>query len=160
MSWFIQILENLISVTELEEYLNSVVHPLWLFMIPVLLYSYWLFAYISWCAVSFMLYIYKKVNNHQENDVYSKFWDKPRQVIAQGFAIYGKIWHGYELIGMEHLPKGPGIVIFYHSLFLVGYSSFVAKVYKEQGRLCHSVIDHTLYNLPGKLFILKLCFFT
>ncbi|XP_034981495.1 monoacylglycerol/Diacylglycerol O-acyltransferase isoform X2 [Zootoca vivipara] len=54
---------------------------------------------------------------------------------------------------MEHLPKGPGIVIFHHSIILVGYTLFLTKVYREKGRLCHSVIDHGLYGIPGlKMF--------
>nr|XP_028594369.1 transmembrane protein 68-like [Podarcis muralis] len=153
MSWITQMLENWISVTYLEEYLKSVVHPLWLFMIPILLYSFWLFIYIFCCAVSFLLYIYKKMNNQQENDFYSKFWDKTRHIMYRCFDIYGKIWHGYEVIGLEHLPKGPGIVIFHHSIWLRGYCFFVCKAYEEKGRLCHSVIDHFLYKLPGpKMF--------
>ncbi|XP_077789137.1 DGAT1/2-independent enzyme synthesizing storage lipids-like isoform X1 [Podarcis muralis] len=153
MSWITQMLENWISVTYLEEYLNSVIHPLWLFMIPILLYSFWLFLYIFCCAVSFLLYIYKKMNNQQENDFYSKYWDKARHIMYCCFDIYGKIWHGYEVIGLEHLPKGPGIVIFHHSIWLCGYCFFVCKAYEEKGRLCHSVIDHFLYKLPGpKMF--------
>ncbi|CAI5779514.1 68-like [Podarcis lilfordi] len=60
---------------------------------------------------------------------------------------------GYEVIGLEHLPKGPGIVIFHHAIWLRGYCFFVGKAYEEKGRLCHSVIHHALYNLPGpKMF--------
>uniref|UniRef100_A0A670I2P2 Transmembrane protein 68-like n=1 Tax=Podarcis muralis TaxID=64176 RepID=A0A670I2P2_PODMU len=59
------------------------------------------------------------------------------------------LYSGYEVIGLEHLPKGPGIVIFHHSIWLRGYCFFVCKAYEEKGRLCHSVIDHFLYKLPG-----------
>nr|XP_028594367.1 transmembrane protein 68-like [Podarcis muralis] len=89
------------------------------------------------------------MNNQQENDFYSKFWDKTRHIMYRCFDIYGKIWHGYEVIGLEHLPKGPGIVIFHHSIWLRGYCFFVGKAYKEKGRLCHTVVHHFLYNLPG-----------
>ncbi|XP_033011127.1 transmembrane protein 68-like [Lacerta agilis] len=89
------------------------------------------------------------MNNHQENDFYSKFWDKPRHALAQIFELIGKIWHGYEIVGMEHLPKGPAIVVFHHPVILVGYALFFTKLFKETGRLCHSVIDHALYGIPG-----------
>ncbi|XP_060134179.1 transmembrane protein 68-like [Zootoca vivipara] len=48
------------------------------------------------------------MNNRQENDLYSKFWDKPRQVMAQGFGIYGKIWHVKYGIG-DPIPYDPNI---------------------------------------------------
>ncbi|XP_034981092.1 monoacylglycerol/Diacylglycerol O-acyltransferase [Zootoca vivipara] len=145
MSW--------LSFTYLEEYLSSMIHPLWLFLLPILLYSLWFYFYFVGCTISFLFYAYKKMNNHQENNFYSKFWDKPRHVFSQFVELVGNIWHGYEIVGMEHLPKGPGIIIFHHSIILVGYTLFVTKVYRETGRLCHSVIDHALYGIPGlKMF--------
>ncbi|XP_033011121.1 transmembrane protein 68-like isoform X2 [Lacerta agilis] len=50
---------------------------------------------------------------------------------------------------MEHLPKGPGVIIFYHSVTTTDYNFLVAKILKEQQRLCYSVIDHALYRIPG-----------
>ncbi|XP_033009940.1 transmembrane protein 68-like [Lacerta agilis] len=149
MSWFIQILENWISVTYLEEFLNYVVHPRWLFLLPILIYSLWLYLYFVGCAISFLLFAYKKMNNHQETDFYSKFWDKARQFVALLVELLGKIWHGHEIVGMEHLPKGPGIVILHHPIIVAGYAFFVAKFYKETGRLFHTVIHHALYRVPG-----------
>nr|XP_028594365.1 transmembrane protein 68-like [Podarcis muralis] len=141
MSW--------ISFTYLEEYLSFVVHPLWLFLLPILIYSHWLYFYFVGCVISFLFNAYKKMNNLQGNDFYSKFWDKPRHALARFVELVGKIWHGYEIYGMEHLPTGPGIVIYHHSSILVGYPLFVTKVFTETGRLCHSVIDRALYGIPG-----------
>ncbi|CAI5779510.1 68-like [Podarcis lilfordi] len=145
MSW--------ISFTYLEEYLSFVVHPLWIFLLPILIYSYWLSFYFVGCVISFYFNAYKKMNNHQGNDFYSKFWDKPRHALAQDVELINPVQKGYEIYGMEHLPKGPGIVIYYHSSVLVGYTLFVTKAFTEKGKLCHSVIDRALYGIPGlKMF--------
>ncbi|XP_077789136.1 DGAT1/2-independent enzyme synthesizing storage lipids-like [Podarcis muralis] len=158
MSCFTQMLGNWISFPYLEDYLTSVVHPLWFFVLPMLFYSAILvFWFFSSCA-SLLLYIYKKMNNHQENDFYSKFWDKPRQVMAKVVDTYGKIWHGYEVMDMERLPKGPGIIILYHPPFPINYLLFLTKLYKKTGLHCHSVIDHMLYWTPGMKMLCDVTF--
>ncbi|XP_060133800.1 monoacylglycerol/Diacylglycerol O-acyltransferase-like isoform X4 [Zootoca vivipara] len=96
---------------------------------------------------SFLLHIYKKMNNQQKSD--NKFWEKPRKLIALGAYIVGKIWFDYEVIGMEHLPKGPGVIVYYHAVTAIDYSFLVAKLFKETQRQCYSVIDHAIYQLPG-----------
>ncbi|XP_053252117.1 transmembrane protein 68-like [Podarcis raffonei] len=148
MSWFSQILENWISFSYLEEYWTSVVHPLWLLKLLILIYSPFICTVLSLWALSFVLHIYKKMNNQQESDV-SKFWEKPRKIIAQVCDITGKIWYGYEVIGMEHLRKGPGIIVYYHSVIAIDYSFLVAKLFKEAQRECFSVIHRGVYRLPG-----------
>ncbi|XP_033011984.1 transmembrane protein 68-like [Lacerta agilis] len=88
------------------------------------------------------------MNKQQESDVI-KFWEKPRKLIAQVYDIFGKIWYDYEVIGMEHLPKGPGVIIYYHAVTSIDYSLLVAKLFKEQLRWCFSIIDHAIYQIPG-----------
>ncbi|XP_060133799.1 monoacylglycerol/Diacylglycerol O-acyltransferase-like isoform X3 [Zootoca vivipara] len=151
MSWFSQILENWISSPYLEEYLTSVVHPLWLLKLLILLYSPVIAILLFLWAFSFVLHIYKKMNNQQESD--SNFWEKPRKRMALVSDIVGKIWFGYEVIGMEHIPKGPGVIVYYHAVTAIDYSLLVAKLFKETQRKCYSVIDHAIYQVPGlKIF--------
>ncbi|XP_060133795.1 monoacylglycerol/Diacylglycerol O-acyltransferase-like isoform X1 [Zootoca vivipara] len=147
MSWFSQILENWISSPYLEEYLTSVVHPLWLLKLLILLYSPVIAILLFLWAFSFVLHIYKKMNNQQESD--SNFWEKPRKRMALVSDIVGKIWFGYEVIGMEHIPKGPGVIVYYHAVTAIDYSLLVAKLFKETQRKCYSVIDHAIYQVPG-----------
>ncbi|XP_034981091.1 monoacylglycerol/Diacylglycerol O-acyltransferase isoform X2 [Zootoca vivipara] len=97
MSWFTQMLENWISFPYLEDYLTLVVHPRWFFVLLMLFYSAVLVLFCFSACASLLLYIYKKMNNHQENDFYSKFWDKPRHVMNQVVDTYGKIWHGIKM---------------------------------------------------------------
>ncbi|XP_061454903.1 monoacylglycerol/Diacylglycerol O-acyltransferase-like isoform X2 [Rhineura floridana] len=152
MSWFAQILKNWIPFPFLGKYLSCGVHPLWLFVPLVLLYSFYLGAYFSGCVTSLLFYIYKNKDKKAE-DFNSKLWEKPRQVVALLVDTVGKIWHGYEVIGMEHLPEGPVLIVYYHGATVFDYAFLVAKLFKEMGRMCYSVVDHKMYQLPG----LKLC---
>ncbi|XP_033011119.1 transmembrane protein 68-like [Lacerta agilis] len=148
MNWFSQILENWISFPYLEEYLTPVVHPWWLLKLLVLLYSPLICVLLFFWVFSFLLHIYKMMNNQQESDV-NKIWEKPRKFIAQVYDIFGKIWYDYEVIGMEHLPKGPGVIIYYHAVISIDYSLLVAKLFKETQRRCLSVIDRAFCRVPG-----------
>ncbi|KAM6453804.1 DGAT1/2-independent enzyme synthesizing storage lipids-like isoform 1-T2 [Liasis olivaceus] len=55
---------------------------------------------------------------------------------------------------MEHLPEGPGLIIYYHGAMVFDYVFFVAKLYANTGRIVHSVIHCFFYLIPG----IKLCF--
>ncbi|XP_033011122.1 transmembrane protein 68-like [Lacerta agilis] len=149
MRSFTQMLGNWISFPYLEEYLSSVALSWWFCNLLILPCSIFIIIYLFVCAISFVMYVHKKMNNQQETDFDSKCWKKPKQVACQILDIYGKIWHGYEVFGMEHLPKGPGIVIFYHPVCTIDYFLFVARLNKETERECFTVVDHFIYRFPG-----------
>ncbi|XP_053105486.1 transmembrane protein 68-like isoform X2 [Hemicordylus capensis] len=97
----------------------------------------------------------KKKNNIQE-DTTSKLWDNAKQIIANFMDTVGKIWHGYEVIGMEHLPEGPGLIVYYHGALVLDYSLLVARVYMQKGRHIQSLVDNGLYIFPGTKLALDL----
>nr|XP_034958045.1 transmembrane protein 68-like isoform X4 [Zootoca vivipara]XP_034958046.1 transmembrane protein 68-like isoform X4 [Zootoca vivipara] len=86
------------------------------------------------------------MNNQQESD--SKLWEKPRKLVALVSDIVGKICFGYEVIGMEHIPKGPGVIVYYHAVTSTDYSLLLGKLFKETQRKCYSVVDHAVYHIP------------
>ncbi|XP_077789724.1 DGAT1/2-independent enzyme synthesizing storage lipids-like [Podarcis muralis] len=55
----------------------------------------------------------------------------------------------YELTGIEHIPKGPGIIIYHHGVAPLGYALFAARYFLETGRGCFSLIHHIVYWIPG-----------
>ncbi|XP_028592776.2 DGAT1/2-independent enzyme synthesizing storage lipids-like [Podarcis muralis] len=149
MSRFTQMLGNWISFPYLEEYLSSRTYSWWLSMLLILPCSIIIMTYLFICAISFLLYVHKKRNNRQETDFDTKFWKKPKQITFQVLDIFGKIWHGYEVFGMEHLPKGPVLIIFYHPVCTIDYFFLIARLFKETGRECFSICDHAIYRFPG-----------
>ncbi|KAJ6662123.1 hypothetical protein lerEdw1_012588 [Lerista edwardsae] len=147
VTWFTLMLRNWISFDFLGEYLTDI-HVLWLLVPLILLFSVPYVLYFVSCIANLLLHIYKKKNNIQ-GDTSSKLWDKAKQAIAYGVSSFGKIWHGYEVIGMENLLEGPGLVIYYHGVFIIDYACFIATLYREKRRPCYSVSAPSLFWVPG-----------
>ncbi|XP_054841252.1 transmembrane protein 68-like [Eublepharis macularius] len=92
-------------------------------------------------------YAYKKIYNLPE-DVLRKEWNRPRYLVASVGTILGKLLHGYEVCGIENIPEGPGLIIYYHGALPIDYVFFVYLFFITTGRFCYSVIDHCLHHLP------------
>ncbi|XP_044862894.1 transmembrane protein 68-like isoform X2 [Mauremys mutica] len=63
--------------------------------------------------------------------------------------LYFVLLTGYELHGMEKIPEGPGLIVYYHGAINIDYCYFVSNLYIQTGRLCYSVVDHFFSKLPG-----------
>ncbi|XP_049681748.1 transmembrane protein 68-like isoform X2 [Accipiter gentilis] len=95
-----------------------------------------------------LLLIYQK-NSEVKADPLSDVWDSARKTIASFWDIYARIWHGYELHGVENLPEGPGILVYYHGAIPIDYLYFLSRLFLWKKRLCLSVADHFVFRLPG-----------
>lgn len=60
---------------------------------------------------------------------------------------------GYEVIGIENLPEGPGIIIYYHGALVVDYAFLVARIHIQKGRTINSVVHHFLTRIPGDIYL-------
>uniref|UniRef100_A0A8C3EMJ0 Uncharacterized protein n=1 Tax=Corvus moneduloides TaxID=1196302 RepID=A0A8C3EMJ0_CORMO len=96
-----------------------------------------------------LLLIYQR-NNEIKADPLSDVWDSVRKTIASFWDIYARIWHGYELHGVENLPEGPGILVYYHGAIPIDYLYFLSRLFLWKKRICLSVADHFVFRLPGK----------
>lgn len=66
------------------------------------------------------------------------------------FIVIPKLYHGYEIRGIEHLPtNGPALIIYYHGAIPIDMYYFVAKIYLKLDRLIYTVGDRFLFKLPG-----------
>uniref|UniRef100_A0A8C3TCT8 Transmembrane protein 68 n=1 Tax=Chelydra serpentina TaxID=8475 RepID=A0A8C3TCT8_CHESE len=97
--------------------------------------------FISICFfLNLLLHIYKRKNGLDE-DFSSKSWDNGRFMVASILNICGKLGHGYEVHGMEKIPEGPGLIVYYHGAVPVDYVYFICTLYTQTGRLCYSAVD-------------------
>lgn len=130
------------------EHLNYVVYLLWLFS-PLLV------AFILPGLVLFILYIniiilhiYKRRTDLKE--AYSNdFWDGARQVLATIWVGHARIWNGYEVHGLENIPDGPALMVFYHGATPMDFFYLMATVIVRKKRMFHVVADHFVFSLPG-----------
>ncbi|NXS56616.1 TMM68 protein, partial [Brachypteracias leptosomus] len=108
------------------------------------------FIYLS----NVLLLIYQR-NGEVKADPLSDVWDSARKIIASFWDIYARMWHGYELHGVENLPEGPGILVYYHGAIPIDYLYFVSRLLLWKKRLCLSVADRFVFRLPGLKLLLK-----
>lgn len=62
---------------------------------------------------------------------------------------------GYELHGVENLPEGPGLIIYYHAALPIDYIFFLARIFFLKNKLCcYTVVDHFVFKLPGDIYFI------
>ncbi|XP_042320607.1 transmembrane protein 68-like [Sceloporus undulatus] len=150
---FTSMMKDWISFTYLNEYLHCVIW--WLLYMPLILeLIFILMVYVAICIVSLSLYIYKKINNAPE-DKLNKIWDNPRSIISYMGSTLGKIVHGYEICGIENIPEGPAVLVYYHGAMTYDYYFFIFTFYRITGRFLFSVVHHFLFRLPGLKFLFE-----
>jgi len=76
-------------------------------------------------------------------------WDGARYTVAVCWKVHGRLWHGYEVSGLENIPEGPAIIIFYHGAIPIDHYYLLAEVLTSRGRLIKTVGDKFLYRIPG-----------
>ncbi|KAG3274148.1 hypothetical protein H1C71_019668 [Ictidomys tridecemlineatus] len=148
MTCLIHILEEWFGVEQLEDYLNFANHLLWVFTPLILLILPYFTIFLLYLTIIF-LHIYKRKNVLKE--AYShNLWDGARKTVATLWDGHAAVWHGYEVHGMEKIPKeGPALIIFYHGAIPIDFYYFMAKIFIHKGRTCRVVADHFVFKIPG-----------
>lgn len=63
------------------------------------------------------------------------YWNVARKFVAAIWDAHAVIYHGYEVVGMENLPKdGAALIVYYHGAIPIDMYYLVAKVCIEQDR--------------------------
>lgn len=77
-----------------------------------------------------------------------EYWGGARKASALCWDIFGRIWHGYEIVGLENFPKdGPALIIFYHAAIPVDMIFLPFRIYLKTGRMLHAIGDKFLFIL-------------
>ncbi|KAL7984303.1 hypothetical protein Chor_002873 [Crotalus horridus] len=142
------VLEEWTGVECLGEYLNYLIYLIWLFM-PLLIgfllpLVFLLLLYIS----AIIVHIYKRRTDIKEGHL-NDFWDGARQMLATIWYAHARIWNGYEVHGLEKLPDGPAMIIFYHGATPIDFLYLLATVLIRKRRILHLVADHFVFLIPG-----------
>ncbi|XP_071952293.1 DGAT1/2-independent enzyme synthesizing storage lipids-like [Antedon mediterranea] len=95
------------------------------------------------------LHFYK--SRHKLVDAYSKgYWDAAKVSIATFWEVQGKIWHGYEIRGLEKLPTDSGaVLVFYHGAIPIDFYYILSKVVLYKENTMHIIGDRFLFKVPG-----------
>ncbi|NXH29260.1 TMM68 protein, partial [Myiagra hebetior] len=142
------ILEEWTGVEHIGDYLSYAFYILWLLFPLVVVFVLPGVIIILFYVSILLLHIYKRKNELKE--AYSHdFWAGAREMLATLWDGHGRIWHGYELHGVENIPPGPGLIVFYHGATPVDYIYFSARLHITKKRSCTVVADNFVFRLPG-----------
>ncbi|XP_005111889.1 transmembrane protein 68 [Aplysia californica] len=100
-------------------------------------------------VTALMLFIYKqrmKLKAAYDRD----FWYGARKTVGALWIAQARIWHGYEVEGLENIPaSGPALIIYYHGTLPVDFYYVMATLEMERGQQIHIVGDRFLFHVPG-----------
>lgn len=111
-------------------------------------------------SCSLFLYIYKwhrrVILQAVSTDL--DFWIVGRKIMAAFWDAHARLYHGYEVRGLENLPlEGPALIVCYHGALPVDMYYLVARVMVERDRLIYTVADRFLFKIPGWAIISESC---
>lgn len=80
-----------------------------------------------------------------------------KRLMAAVWDAHGRIFHAYEVIGMEKLPhSGPAFIVYYHGTCPFDAYYFLSRHLIERDRFPIPVVDRFLFRIPGLRIILDL----
>ncbi|XP_033013758.1 transmembrane protein 68-like isoform X1 [Lacerta agilis] len=148
LTCLLYILEGWTGVEHLDEYLSYLAYLTWLFapllvafLLPAIIL---ILVYVS----IFILHIYK-LRTHLKEVYANDFWDGARLTVTTMWYVHARIWNGYELHGLEKIPDGPALFVFYHGATPLDFFYFVSAVLAKKKKFIHVVADHFVFSLPG-----------
>ncbi|XP_066481182.1 DGAT1/2-independent enzyme synthesizing storage lipids-like [Tiliqua scincoides] len=132
----------------LENYLAFMPYQLGLLVTLIILYFPVIAVLFVIYAVAVVVYTCKKIYKLPDDpDIES--WRIPSQILTSVINMLGKVWHGYEVFGMDNIPKGPAVLVYYHGALASDYFFFVSTFLSTRGRLIRSVVERLFSHLPG-----------
>lgn len=79
-------------------------------------------------------------------------------MISAIWDAHARLYHGYEVHGLENLPvNGPALIVYYHGAIPIDIYYLIARVVLERERLIYTVADRFLFKIPGFAIISESC---
>lgn len=101
---------------------------------------------VNFWKVAIKLLVTKKIDTRAFHNIFHCFFCS----ISAVWDAHARLYHGYEIKGLENLPKdGLGLIIYYHGAIPIDMYYFVASIYLKYDRLIYTVGDRFLFKLPG-----------
>ncbi|XP_013191711.1 monoacylglycerol/Diacylglycerol O-acyltransferase isoform X2 [Amyelois transitella] len=159
MSFFSHLVDNYtISFYDIiVEYVDAE-YSLWLtwfltpvivtFLLPAVII---LLIYIS----SIIFHLYRLYRLRVVDGVQNDWKQAARLAVCALWDAHGWLWHGYEIRGLENIPEGPFLVIYYHGALPIDMYYFIARMLLFKRRHIHTVADRFMFKIPGWASLLE-----
>lgn len=76
-------------------------------------------------------------------------WEAGRKIVCAIWEAHGRLWDGYEIHGMENIPEGGALVVYYHGAIPIDFYYICSHIQLYKARLVHPVGDRFLFKIPG-----------
>lgn len=81
---------------------------------------------------------------------------KARTALALLWECHGWLWHGYEVVGMENMPKtGGALIVYYHGAVPIDYYYLNSRFFIHHKRSLWTIAATFLFKIPGLSLLLK-----
>lgn len=78
------------------------------------------------------------------------FWQVGRKIVAAIWDAHARIYHGYEVIGLDNIPQeGPALIVYYHGAIPIDMYYLNSRMLLQRERLIYTIGDRFLFKLPG-----------
>lgn len=78
------------------------------------------------------------------------FWRVGRKIVAAIWDAHARIYHGYEVIGLDNVPQeGPALIVYYHGAIPIDMYYLNSRMLLQRERLIYTIGDRFLFKLPG-----------
>ncbi|XP_026728370.1 transmembrane protein 68 isoform X2 [Trichoplusia ni] len=133
-------------------------------------YSLWLTWFLMPVIVTFLLpaviivliyisaiifHLYRLYRMKVVDGVQPDWKQAARLAVCALWDAHGWLWHGYDIKGIENIPDGPFLVIYYHGALPIDMYYFIARMLLFKRRHIHTVADRFMFKIPGWATLLE-----
>ncbi|CAG5055371.1 unnamed protein product [Parnassius apollo] len=133
-------------------------------------YSLWLTWFLTPVIVTFLLpaviivliymssiifHLYRLYRLRVVDGVQGDWRQAARLAICALWDAHGWLWHGYEVRGLENIPDGPFLLIYYHGALPIDMYYLNARMLLFKRRYFHSIADRFMFKIPGWAMLLE-----
>ncbi|XP_026320956.1 transmembrane protein 68 isoform X2 [Hyposmocoma kahamanoa] len=118
------------------------------FLLPALIF---ILIYIS----AIIFHLYRLYRLRVVNGVQADWRQAARLAVCALWDAHGWLWHGYEIRGLENIPEGPFLIIYYHGALPIDMYYFIARMLLFKRKHIHTVADRFMFKIPGWATLLE-----
>lgn len=97
-----------------------------------------------------ILFVYKLHWGNIINAYENGFHNGAMKTVAAIWDVHARLWHGYEVVGLENIPDtGGALIVYYHGAIPIDLYYCMSHIFLNKNRLLYTVADRFLFKIPG-----------
>ncbi|RNA04394.1 Transmembrane [Brachionus plicatilis] len=85
-----------------------------------------------------------------------EFWNTPCTYVSKFWYLFGKVYHGYEIHGLEQVPSnGPAIFVLYHPPSPIDACFILSAIFLKLKRKPIAIVERMMFKFPVNMASMK-----